>query len=649
MFAVLPIERDPLTFHDLPAGLLEWVRVAGGFATVALVLFGLWLLLNLMLDQRVIDWKRVPRWQSMLMFVAAGAACAGYLLYFLLRILGVGAGAAAAAAQNAPAPKGAVFLAVLQTAAGVAALFAVLLPVVRNLGQLRPRRVWALAKLSFKEAIRRRVLYAFTALLLVFLFASWFVPSKAEDQVRTYVSVVFFVMTALLLFTATILAAFSIPADIKQQTIHTIVTKPVERFEIVLGRFLGFLALMTVVLIIMTAVSLLYVLRGVNPEAASESLKARMPLYGDLHFENTTNREKGENVGREWEYRSYISGPMPAQPPQYAVWDFKDLPTNLGNRDKPVRCEFGFDIYRTTKGQENKGVSCGFTFYTWRFRPGDEALYQKERTALQAKGNQTDAAIDNALAEQYGYYEIPAKEITDYHTLFVEVPPGLLKNALADDPERRAQLRASNRPDPPPLEVKVRCNSHTQYVGMAKYDLYLRLDDPGSGSEKWLFAANFFKGAFGLWLRLGLILGVAVTLSTYLSGVISLILTWVLYLGGVSLDFIKSVAFGTNAGGGPFEAIYRLAQRQQGTVPLDESAATRVLGFSDEIFRVFVRSVLHVIPDVDRFDLTAWVAEGFNITGGQIFLHFLLLVGYLLPWGLLGYYLIKWREIANPN
>jgi hypothetical protein len=374
-----------------------------------------------------------------------------------------------------------------------------------------------------------------------------------------------------------------------------------------------------------------------------------MPLYGDLHFENTANREKGENVGREWEYRSYISGPMPAQPPQFAVWDFPGLPASLAGRDKPVRCEFGFDIYRTTKGQENKGVSCGFAFYTWRFQPGNESLYQQDRTALLGKGGQSDAAIDNTLAEKYGYYEVPAKEITDYHTQFVEVPPGLLKNALGDDPERRSQLQASNRPDPAPLEVKVKCNSHTQYVGMAKYDLYLRLDDPGSGSEKWLFAANFFKGAFGLWLRLGLILAVAVTLSTYLSGVISLILTWVLYLGGVSLEFIKSVAFGTNAGGGPFESIYRLAQRQQGTVPLDESAATKVLGASDEVFRVFVRAVLHVIPDVDRFDLTAWVAEGFNITGGQIFLNFLLLVAYLLPWGLLGYYLIKWREIANPN
>ena len=48
-------------------------------------------------------------------------------------------------------------------------------------------------------------------------------------------------MNILLLFPAALLAAFSIPNDIKNQNIYTIVTKPVERFEIVLGRFLGYL------------------------------------------------------------------------------------------------------------------------------------------------------------------------------------------------------------------------------------------------------------------------------------------------------------------------------------------------------------------------------------------------------------------------
>src|SRR5207302_7365335 len=109
----------------------------------------------------------------------------------------------------------------------------------------------------------RRILWTFSAFLLVFLFASWFIDYKPEDQVRNYVRVVYWAMTPLMLLTAGLLAAFSIPADVRNQTIHTIVTKPVERFEIVVGRFLGFMFLMSLVLCVMTGVSLLYVFREI--------------------------------------------------------------------------------------------------------------------------------------------------------------------------------------------------------------------------------------------------------------------------------------------------------------------------------------------------------------------------------------------------
>ena len=52
---------------------------------------------------------------------------------------------------------------------------------------------------------------------------------------------------------ASILGAFNIPNDIKNQSIHTIVTKPVEKLEIVLGRFLGFAMLLTIGLAVVTA------------------------------------------------------------------------------------------------------------------------------------------------------------------------------------------------------------------------------------------------------------------------------------------------------------------------------------------------------------------------------------------------------------
>src|SRR5262245_57658955 len=145
-----------------------------------------------------------------------------------------------------------------------AALIALSWELLVDLFQTSPRRVWAIARLSIKEAIHRKALWSFVVLLAVFLFASWFIQApRPEDQWRTYISLVFFVMTALILVTASTLACFSIPTDIKLQTIHTIVTKPVHKFELVLGRILGFSLLMTVVLLIVGHLSLLYVFRGI--------------------------------------------------------------------------------------------------------------------------------------------------------------------------------------------------------------------------------------------------------------------------------------------------------------------------------------------------------------------------------------------------
>src|SRR5262249_51364111 len=150
-------------------------------------------------------------------------------------------------------------------------------------GRVQPRRIWALAwQLTFKEALRSKVLWIFSFLALVFLFGGWFLTSKPEDELRTYVQVVYWAMTPLLLVTGVILAAFGIPNDLKQQTIHTIVTKPVERFEIFLGRFLGYTGLMTLVLLAMATVSLLYfaVPGRIHPDAARESWRARVPIFG---------------------------------------------------------------------------------------------------------------------------------------------------------------------------------------------------------------------------------------------------------------------------------------------------------------------------------------------------------------------------------
>jgi len=646
MFAALIFDRDPLQWSDLPPGLMLWVQVTGGVAAFALLL---WFLVGLPRTRKE-DLESVPPLQKTLFVGATLLSWLCYLIFFVF-VLSGSASDPTGAAQTLRDRKSSTFLtslrdnfpAVLQTLAGASALFAVALPFFSSFGVLRFRRISALSRLSFKEAIRRRILYAFSGMLLVFLFGSWFIPSMPKDQVRTYVSVVFDAMRYLLLFTTVLLAAFSLPNDIKQQTIHTIVTKPVERFEVVLGRFLGFLGLMTMVLLVMTAISLLYVVRGVHPAAAAESLKARVPLYGELFFENTERADKATNVGREWEYRSYITRPPEGGRPQTARWDFASLPNSLGSRPE-VLCEYTFDIYRTTKGHEGHDVKCKATFS----RPGANAVeFRKERDAAK-KNRRFTAEVADKLSEKHGYYEIETVQVTDYHTQSLMLPGGLFRYAPSQAEESGGRKQRGS-PSQAQLQVRVTCEDATQYVGMARYDFYVRLDEPGAG-EQWLFAMNFFKGAFGLWLQVALIIGVAVVLSTYLNGVISLMVTLLLFVGGWSRDFVESVALAKNAGGGPTESMVRIFRRELTGASFEDSTSIsdQLVSRSDDAFRWLIKRLIHAIPDVNQFDLKAYVAEGFNISATQMTLDFLLLAGYLVPWGLLGFYLMRWREIAGP-
>jgi hypothetical protein len=65
------------------------------------------------------------------------------------------------------------------------------------------------------------------------------------------------------------------------------------------------------------------------------------------------------------------------------------------------------------------------------------------------------------------------------------------------------------------------------------------------------------------------------------------------------------------------------------------------------VFRWFLRRVLNLLPDIDRFDFSSFVSEGFNISGADIVVGTLLLVGFLVPLMILAYHLLRWREIAG--
>ena len=665
LFGLLFFERDPLSWESLGGwNLLYWIQTVGGFAAFSVLA---WLLFGYPRTRRE-DIAAISTFQKRLFFTGAILAIPMLAWQGMCGIESLLASITAGPqTQNAGGSTSLTIIGPLiskgfdqrplwmqigLTVGGIGGILAVLSPIIANLFRFRFRRVEAIGRLAFKEGVRQRVLYAFSALLLVALFAGWFITAKPSDQIRSYVSIAQSSMMYLLLFTAALLAGLSLPMDMKRQSLQTVVTKPVERFEILLGRIHGFVGLMTMVLVAMAGASLLYVVREINPEASRESLKSRVPVYGNLRFVNLAKISsgtelKGENVGREWEYRGYLPGSRATRiNPPMAVFAFNGLPTSLAQKEN-LRAEFTFDIYRTTKGNENQGVAVRFTVIGNGFVNGNEDLWRKERKERRdlaiAKGQEvsleTEQKLDNELAQKYSYFEIPSLPIFDYQTAGISMPAGLLS------PVNKSK---SNK-ELPELMIQVSCLEPTQYIGMARYDLYLRLDDDNAGLNKLWFGLNYLKGTMGLWMQLLLVVTVAVVLSTYFSGVVAFLVTLMVVVMGWSRDFVGSIAVGQNVGGGPLESMLRLVRRDALATQLEDTTANQVAYRSDELYRAGMRVVIDMLPDMERFDFSIYVAEGFDISWCLMGSTFVFLLAYLIPWVILGYYLLRWREVASAN
>jgi hypothetical protein len=680
LFGLLILDRDPFVFRDFPGLVQAWLQDAGGFAMLGLAVY---LLYALRTPPEQAESARHRAGVTPFMMLMAVLAILCYAVYGFLLFTGRGVNPEAFSQINPADPNAFVkytapkFAIQAQPLAlmlgGFFALLGIGQPFVQSLSRVRFRRIWALTKLGFKEAVRSRVFWVFLVFLIVFLFpAKWFFPIKPEDELRSTVAISSLAMNMLLLFTAALLAAFSIPNDIKNQNIYTVVTKPVERFEIVLGRFVGYTFLMTMALLGMTVISyVLIAAAGVDPKAREETYKARVPVRGDLSFASRRGEIEGTNVGREFDYRRYIAGDPSST--QRAIWAFHGLPAQLSGEQDHVPLEFTFDIFRMTKGEENRGVDLAIRVVSWQapqVPPSDSAdrsgtwqwaqpekrqQYLDEARELLAqlpgragRGDQNPESVlalarpgspewgvVNQLAEKYGFYEVSGKEIFDYHPDSIPVPVGLFKNARAEAPKA-----GPGQPVPPLVRVYVKAETSSQMVGMAEGDLYFI-----EGERP--FAENYFKAAFGLWCRVAIVIGLAVCCSTYLAGVISFLCAGFLFLAGYAGEHLQDMASGHSFVGGPFRSMNQILNAQQATAQVDEAnPLARAAEGLDQGFAWLVRRFLNVVPDVYAYNWTNFVQEGFNIPFESLVMNLVVVVGYLLPWFILGYYLMRSREVA---
>jgi hypothetical protein len=235
---------------------------------------------------------------------------------------------------------------------GLVVLMKVLALVLVEVLAIRPRRIFAIAKLTVVEATRR--MWAPWIVLIVFAvvlaFTHWFLqaPDQRPAEIgRMYINTLTVLCSLLITVMVAVLSPISLPQDIQNQTIYTIVSKPVRRIELIWGRLVGFMSLVTFLMVLFGLFSLKYLERNVRltileTEATAKKLastdptrskqlfeqadqlrtnmSARLPVKGVLTFTDSkgTSTLKGIDVGQELEYRSHVEGGTVAT----AIWTY---------------------------------------------------------------------------------------------------------------------------------------------------------------------------------------------------------------------------------------------------------------------------------------------------------------------------------------
>ncbi|AMV35498.1 ABC-2 family transporter protein [Pirellula sp. SH-Sr6A] len=573
-----------------------------------------------------------------------GGLLGGFLLALILSILGFLVGFLIATIKYGPTEG------FLQVAKILGEFFSVDLP------RMSIRRIFAIAKLSFKEAIRNRILIVVAVFVVAIMFAGWFLDPKASNPAQLYIPTVLTFTNWLMLLMGLFLSTFSIPRDITNRVIYTIVTKPVRPTEIFLGRVLGFVAVATMNLAIFGVMSYFFIVRGLSHSHDLESLQndglagettnvrfhshsftlnedglgttnmvkghrhivrkvgdkiviteqvddltARNPVYGTLRFTGRDGEENtGYNVGYMSEYQKYIEGDTLSS----AIWTFE----NVNPRLFPDVLNFDMTLsaFRTYKGDIETPVGGVVIF---RSLNGE---VESDRIPFRVKEFQIDQ------------HSIPLKL------------KGFRKGEPADLDFFTDIAQDGS------FEVVVRCRDRGQYLGMAAADLYLRASE---GTFLW----NFVKGYISIWLQMFIVVCFGVMFSTFLSGPVAVIATISVIVLGMFGWFIDNLTTGKIAGGGPVEALVRLPLQSGSETQLDlgnEMIEGAIKGV-DRGLLFSVSTLKSALPNLYDLETSDFIAYGVNLFDGLLARHLTIAFGYFVMTSVIAYFFLKTREMAG--
>jgi hypothetical protein len=117
--------------------------------------------------------------------------------------------------------------------------------------------IWAVAINTIKQALRIKVAVVFTILLVVLLPVLGITATGDETlkgRLQTFTSYALSLTSFLLCLLTIIVSVYTVTSDIEKRQIYTVITKPIRRFQLILGKLLGVIVLDIILLCLFSAI-----------------------------------------------------------------------------------------------------------------------------------------------------------------------------------------------------------------------------------------------------------------------------------------------------------------------------------------------------------------------------------------------------------
>lgn len=565
--------------------------------------------------------------------------------------------------------------------------------------QTSPNRVWAIAWFAMMESWRKKVVVVFVLFALLLLFASWFLDPNSENPALLYISFILGTMNLLVVMLAFFLSAFSLPLDIKNRTIYSVVTKPVRMLEIVLGRILGFSLIGSALLLVMGICSYLFVTQSLShthevdegsiklvdtPGADPNSKEIQGMLQSNTSGPKSSKGHRhtfvipaGENVGKTVDTLDRFNSPLNSGH-EHIVSVTRDANGNptafrVQSTDSLVARvpHFGVLSFLDRTGLPAKqGISVGKESERrswiegdspaeaqWIFTGVNEAAFPEGLPVEFSlgvfrtfKGDIEKGVRGELIVRKVGGgFESKAIPFTsqEFSIQRVFVPRKLVvRNKLGSGEEEEVDLY-ERLVDKGQLQISISCSDRSQYFGAAVTDLYL-LKSNG------YFGWNLIKGYLSIWMLMITVTSFGVMFSTILSTPVALLSTASALILGFFSPFISLIFTDlkkTQAeriwGGGPVESFIRLITSKNLSAELElPKIVVDIIENIDRLGMSIIATLTNVVPEVRRFPTSEIIALGFNIDGNMMLIQASMTLAFVTCLSIISYFILRSRELG---